>query len=195
MPGNGSSFLGSLVNVGGTLLFAADDGVHGQELWRSDGTAAGTIMVKDIWPGANSSLLRNFTVVNGRLFFVANDGTPRFSADSSNQIWVSDGTASGTFIIKLFPPTDSICSTCPLENLANVNRTLFFTFNRDLWKTDGTEPGTSLVFTDHGALSHPTALQGTLFFTVKDRTNNANIWKSDGTPQGTVLASEALDSE
>src|SRR5690349_14430226 len=36
-----------LVNLNGTLLFTVNDGVHGRELWKSDGTAAGTAMVKD----------------------------------------------------------------------------------------------------------------------------------------------------
>ena len=40
-----------LTNVNGTLFFAADDGTNGKELWKSDGTAAGTVMVKDINPG------------------------------------------------------------------------------------------------------------------------------------------------
>src|SRR5437764_7940896 len=48
----GTSFSGPLVNVNGTLFFSADDGVHGQELWKSDGTAAGTVLVSDINPGS-----------------------------------------------------------------------------------------------------------------------------------------------
>ena len=43
--------LSSLTNVNGTLFFAADDGTNGTELWKSDGTAAGTVLVKDINPG------------------------------------------------------------------------------------------------------------------------------------------------
>ena len=38
-----------------TVLFAADDGVHGRELWRTDGTAAGTAMVADLAPGPTGS--------------------------------------------------------------------------------------------------------------------------------------------
>ena len=40
----------SLTGVGGTLFFTADDGIHGRELWKSDGTKAGTVLVKDIDP-------------------------------------------------------------------------------------------------------------------------------------------------
>ena len=54
-PGHIGSNPRYLTNVGGTLFFAANDGTHGVELWRSDGTAGGTQMVKDINPGSNGS--------------------------------------------------------------------------------------------------------------------------------------------
>jgi ELWxxDGT repeat protein len=75
-----------LTNVNGILLFAASDGVHGSELWSSDGTAAGTVMIKDIRPGAESGIggySGNFANVSGALFFGANDGT------HGNQLWVA----------------------------------------------------------------------------------------------------------
>src|SRR5262245_18042375 len=50
-----SSFPAQPVNVNGTLYFTADDGIHGTELWKSDGTAAGTTLVKDIFPGFDFS--------------------------------------------------------------------------------------------------------------------------------------------
>src|SRR5688500_14331747 len=54
-PGFASSNPESLVDAGGTLYFSADDGVHGTELWKTDGTAAGTGLVKDIQPGIAGS--------------------------------------------------------------------------------------------------------------------------------------------
>src|SRR5262249_49017281 len=45
---NSFPYPNSMVNVNGTLFFAADDGVHGNELWTSDGTAAGTRLFQDI---------------------------------------------------------------------------------------------------------------------------------------------------
>src|SRR5438067_13780239 len=58
-----------VVDVGGMAFFVANDGVHGFELWKSDGTADGTRMVKDIVPGPGSSLAGGLTAVDRTLFF------------------------------------------------------------------------------------------------------------------------------
>ena len=65
----------ALANVNGTLFFAADDGTHGVELWKSNGTAAGTVLVADINPGSANSAPTALADVNGTLFFAADDGT------------------------------------------------------------------------------------------------------------------------
>src|SRR6185369_9240828 len=90
---------GPFVNVNGVLYFAADDGVHGRELWKTDGTAPGTVLVKDIYPGSDSngnglwSNPSNLTSVNGNLYFVAYDGV------HGTELWKSDGTPGGTTIV------------------------------------------------------------------------------------------------
>ena len=56
------------------MYFSAYDGVHGRELWQSDGTGAGTAMVADINPGSVGSSYGGFTNVNGTLYFSADDG-------------------------------------------------------------------------------------------------------------------------
>ena len=87
-----------LTNVNGTLFFAATDGGSTrQELWKSDGTLAGTILVKDIWPGFGSSSPQFLTNVNGTLFFSAHDSVSGFEP------WKSDGTAAGTTLVKGHP--------------------------------------------------------------------------------------------
>ncbi|NCQ87286.1 MAG: hypothetical protein GPJ00_24105, partial [Microcystis aeruginosa W13-18] len=74
-------------------FFTADDSVNGTELWKSDGTAAGTVLVKDINPGSSSSNLQNLTVVGSTLFFSAYDGV------NGTELWQSDGTAAGTVLV------------------------------------------------------------------------------------------------
>src|ERR1041385_7733013 len=80
----------SLTNVNGTLYFAANDLDHGIELWKSDGTPGGTVMVKDINPGTAGSGIIDITAVGNKAYFFANDGT------HGDQVWVSDGTPGGT---------------------------------------------------------------------------------------------------
>lgn len=78
--------------LNGMAYFVADDGVTGMELWKSDGTAAGTVQVKDINPGAAGSSITSLTSSNGALYFTANDGV------SGAELWQSDGTPAGTIM-------------------------------------------------------------------------------------------------
>ena len=88
----------SLVGVGGTLFFAAGDGSHGRELWRSDGSRAGTVLVKDIDPDGNGREPYSLTGAGGTLFFTADDGT------HGQRLWKSDGTRAGTVLVKDIQP-------------------------------------------------------------------------------------------
>jgi ELWxxDGT repeat protein len=79
-----------LTDVGGTLFLAAHEPTHGQELWKSDGTRAGTRLVRDINPGTGNSHPYYLTDVGGSLFFRADDGT------HGVELWNSDGSRAGT---------------------------------------------------------------------------------------------------
>src|SRR5262249_53417285 len=114
-----------LTAANGVLMFAAGDATHGYELWRSDGTAAGTYMVKDIVPGSSGSNPQNLIVVGGRLYFTADDGV------HGRELWTSDGTAAGTYMLQDIDPGSAASN--PLS-FYNSNGNLYFTAN------DGTGP-------------------------------------------------------
>lgn len=194
-PTTGSAFATSgneLVDVNGTLFFVATNAVAGFELWKSDGTEAGTVLVKDIGPGNNtaSDLIPQFlTNVAGTLFFVMNDGVHGL------ELWKSDGTEAGTVLVKdINPGLANGFSFLLTDSLVAVGNTLFFTANDgvngvEIWKSDGTEAGTVMVKNIRsGAIgSAPeqlTNVNGTLFFVAGDGSNG--LWKSDGTDIGTV---------
>ena len=179
--------------MGNMLYFAANTADFGTELWKSDGTPAGTSLLKDINPGINSSSPANFAVIGATLYFSATNGS------SGTELWKSDGTAAGTVLVKdIF----SGASSSSPANLTNVAGTLFFSATdstangAELWKSDGTAAGTVLVLNINAtvntgsAAANFTAVGSTLFFTANDGVNGVELWKSDGTAAGTVLVSD-----
>jgi ELWxxDGT repeat protein len=138
-----------LTNVNGTLYFRANDYVTGIELWRSDGTAAGTYRVKDIRPGTTSGDVENLINVNGTLLFTANDGI------HGDELWKTNGTEAGTVLVKdLNPGSGGSNNTSPwnspMGNFTNVNSILYFTAGKGytdqfIVRSDGTEGGTFVV--------------------------------------------------
>lgn len=93
-PGAGDSNPAEFVAVSNGVYFQADDGVHGTELWYSNGGITGTWMVADIYPGAGSSNPSNLTYLDGQVYFAADDGV------HGNELWRSDGTGAGTRMVR-----------------------------------------------------------------------------------------------
>jgi ELWxxDGT repeat protein len=189
-PGSGSSFpgfFGAMADVGGTLLFSASDPANGFELWKSDGTGPGTMIVKDIRGGPGNSFPFEMANVGGTLFFTANDGANGF------ELWKSNGTLAGTTLVAdINPLGDSGPS-----DFANLNGTLFFRANNgtlgvELWSSDGTPGGTAIVLDINPAGSstplYLTNVNGTLYFRATRAADGTELWKSDGSPGGTSLA-------
>ena len=186
VPGVGQSLPGFMTKLGGTVYFAANTNGSGdaadRELWKTDGTPAGTTRVADVAPGVLSSNPENFTTAGGRLFFVAAD------AGGDRELWSSDGTAAGT--VELADANRAGVGSNP-RPLGDVGGVLFFsagvdTSFRELWKSDGTEAGTVRVG-DVLTWAHAGAavVGNTLFFPGFDAAGGWELWRTDGTAAGT----------
>src|SRR5262249_44617037 len=188
--------LTNLTNVNGTLFFVPPSPDFGNELWKSDGTAEGTVLVKDINPGRRSSDPSDLTNVNGTLYFSADDGV------HGRQLWKSDGTENGTVLVLVINPGGNALGR-ERAALTDVNGTLFFVANDgvhgpQLWESDGTVNGTVLVriINPNGsAFTGPSSPQllnvdGTLFFGADDGVHGMELWRSDGTAEGTFLVKD-----
>lgn len=167
--------LANQVSVGSEVYFAANDGVHGEELWKSDGTAAGTVMVDDINPGPGSSNPSDLTIVGSSIYFTADDGT------HGDELWVTQGTAATTTMVADINPGPAS------SNPANLTigygyrglPMLYFTATG----TDGTPQvwyttGNSVAELSKGlsGISDLTATEYDLFFTANDGVHGTELW-------------------
>jgi ELWxxDGT repeat protein len=203
-PVTDSSVPGEFVEVGGTLFFTADDGIHGLELWKSDGTKAGTVLVRDIRPGTvydsyyqttfNWSSRPSYLIAaGGKLYFTADDGI------HGTELWKSNGTKAGTALVKDINRFGH--HSADPSGLTAVSGKVYFMANdgahgEELWKSDGTKAGTVLVKdiyrnTDHGSsATYLAAAGGEVFLAAKDGIHGRELWRSDGTRAGTVLVKD-----
>lgn len=158
-----------------------------RNLWRTDGTAAGTFEIcpfpGEIWPAPGSPLT---------WFFAAN-----FLEEETARLWRSDGTLAGTFPVS--PEFFYGVSTTPGPDHAFVPETGLFFFvsndasahwNEELWVTDGTVGGTRrVVDLNPASSSRPGSLHslgGRVYFLSGDELgHDRQLWTSDGTAAGT----------
>jgi ELWxxDGT repeat protein len=186
------------VNLGGTLYFAAGDAGHGRELWKSDGTTDGTVVVRDVVPGPVGSEPDGLVAVGRTLFF-------RVVTPAGTELWKSDGTESGTVrVAALSPrPADYYVPPRPARSRAftpgpwgaAVNGALIFANGgpdgAELWRSDGTEAGTVRVsdIEPGPAGSNPSGfveLNGRVYFGANDHETGRELWSTDGTAAGTA---------
>jgi len=169
--------------VGSTVFFNILG--EGDELWASDGTVAGTRLVRAILPDEpGGSEPESLTAFQGRLWFSARGpGTGR-------ELWTSDGTEAGTVLAADINPGGDFDWSSPELLTVHAGRLWFFAddgeHGRELWSSDGTAAGTRL---EVDLVPGPGSFLATFLVPLGDRLVvsgwDQGLWVSDGTPAGT----------
>jgi ELWxxDGT repeat protein len=127
----------SFAPLGDRFLLVFSDGVHGEELWETDGTTGGTRMVRDICPGiCNGAGSWDYAVHGGRVYFPGNDGV------HGEELWASDGTPQGTRMVVDQRPGPESSNPVWIRSLGS---TLFWLSQARLWAWSGDGPPTPVV--------------------------------------------------
>ena len=197
--GSDSSSPSRPIEAGGKLFFAANEGpapaFRGTELWVTDGTGPGTVMVKDIEADGclGGASPRAMAEVGGLLYFVANFSSPGCGDSDLGELWKSDGTEAGTQLISDLRPGNS--SDPFIQNVTELNGLAVFSATVssegvELFTSDGTDFGTNLQVLNpgspNGVASSFTVFDGWAYFQGNDGTNR-ELWRTDGTGSTTLF--------
>jgi ELWxxDGT repeat protein len=176
------SFPEGFAAAGGLAYFAAGLRGEGREIWRTDGTAAGTFVLGDLCPGPCGTSVERAVAAGDRMAFFVRSG----SADRA-QLWSSNGTVEGT-----------LCLIADLDHFsmrvlgsADGEVVVFQTDlpgAEGLWASDGTPEGTLRIRPlppRGGFLLEHLAFDDGFLFTVDDGVAGHELWRTDGTTGGT----------
>jgi ELWxxDGT repeat protein len=143
------------------LLFAASTTAHGHELWRTDGTIVGTVMIKDINPGPNNGIFVNSFSDDESIKF---KGFYYFSAENQSgakELWKTDGTENGTTQVTSLNSTPSNSYVSP-QNFKILDDYFLFSLDDTIYQLNST--GNSTTPSD---LSHLSSFNSTTIFNNK----------------------------
>jgi ELWxxDGT repeat protein len=177
----GSSSPNHYTVLNNLLLFVADDGVNGRELWVSNGTNAGTNLLFDVNSGGADSNPEDLIVLNNKLYFTADDGV-----SGGRELWISDGTVAGTQPMKnLNAIADDLDNP---ENLTVFNNALYFTathpaLGTEIFKLGGTSITNLKNIASGSNHSNPSNLfvsTSRLYFSADNGVNGRELWSSTG---------------
>ncbi len=178
-----------LTRVGNKIFFSANV-YNDRELYVKDNLNTKPRLVKDI--NSNNSSIDSgcfFKELNGVLLFTA-DSNLIGSGNYYQQLWRSDGTESGTYLLKIINPNYDTS----ISNSIILGSKMFFTSyvnnSNDLWVTDGTEVGTKIVKkinpNGNSNVLHPFIFNNEIYFLASDGITGTELWKTDGTEIGTT---------
>jgi ELWxxDGT repeat protein len=181
----------------GRLIFRAEDEVHGNELWVTDGTEAGTQLLKDIAPAADSSYMTEpATLPDGRVVFSADMG-----GNVGRELWITDGTTAGTTLVKDIEPGSGSSYLGDFTSLSD-GRMVFMAQTTaagyELWVTDGSAAGTFMLkeINPGAANGYPNYFtplaDGRLVFSAASASNGYELWVTDGTANGTAMVADMV---
>ncbi len=179
-----------VTTINGELYFGASTTNSPLGLWQSDGTAAGSHLLKTIY-GAGITSITEPTVINGELYFIANwqgaDILGHPNGTYNGQLWKSDGTAAGTVQVQALSSNDALRSHIGALN----GQLLYWAYSGttpQLWTTDGTTRTLIGSISGGGSISDfSQQLGGRLYFAANDGINGTELWVTDGTAAGTHL--------
>ena len=182
---------GELADFGGLLLFTAEEPAHGAELWRSDGSEAGTVLVRDLVPGPDPHS-EGFLRPVGPEELTATDRRAYFAADLplwGPVLWRTNGWASGTQPVEdpsAWPglgPNSLVANPAAGSGADLVYRAMLNLEQSPVWRSDGTGSGTYPVTSSSPGVLVPFG-DRVLFGAA------GGLWETDGTIAGTL---EILD--
>lgn len=196
-----------MVPIENNLYFLASDGVSGYELWKTDGTATGTTMVRDIFPGAQSGYPAYMVAMNGSLYFAARE------SDTGDKLMRYTPATNTLELVADTNPGSGPKDSSWVRWLTVAGGKLFFSaydpeHGHELWVSDGkpvaqggdthvldiNPTGSSypnLEWTNQWPQNTPleewydtpgvfTVHNGIVYFAANDGTHGIELWRSDG---------------